>query len=257
MAINPHNRKPLKILSALAAVTLGLYGLLFAVTTWGDAQWQPKLGLDLEGGTQIVLKPVLVGNTKVTNEQLTQARDIIVPARRRQRCRRRRGDHAQGRQDIVVSMPGTPDKATEDAIRKSSQMRFRPVLAAAPGSTSRPRPAPRPAPPPAPPRGPRPAPPRARDGARRPPGRATSAGPACRAPSSRAPPTRHRAGRHRHGHGTPTRHAPRHGADRHQADRRQRPGLDHRRDRRRVTRSSTAPTAAPRRDRRRPRPSRW
>ena len=30
MAINPHNRKPLKILSALAAVTLGLYGLLFA-----------------------------------------------------------------------------------------------------------------------------------------------------------------------------------------------------------------------------------
>ena len=32
MAINPHNRKPLKFLSALAAVTLGLYGLLERVT---------------------------------------------------------------------------------------------------------------------------------------------------------------------------------------------------------------------------------
>ena len=37
MAINPYNRKPLKILSALAAVILALYGLLFSVTTWGDA----------------------------------------------------------------------------------------------------------------------------------------------------------------------------------------------------------------------------
>jgi preprotein translocase subunit SecD len=132
VAINPHNRKPLKVLSALAALTLGLYGLLFAVTTWGDAQWQPKLGLDLEGGTQIVLKPVLIGNAKVTNDQLTQARDIIV---QRVDANGVAGAEVTTRngQDIVVSMPGTPDKATEDAIRKSSQMRFRPVLAAAPG----------------------------------------------------------------------------------------------------------------------------
>lgn len=133
MAINPHNRKPLKILSALAAVTLGLYGLLFAATTWGDAQWQPKLGLDLDGGTQLVLKPVLVGNSKVTNEQLTQARDIIV---QRVDANGVAGAEVTTRngEDIVVSVPGTSlDKTTEDAIRKSSQMRFRPVLAAAPG----------------------------------------------------------------------------------------------------------------------------
>lgn len=133
MAINPHNRKPLKVLSALAALSLGLYGLLFAVTTWGDAQWQPKLGLDLDGGTQLVLKPVLVGNSKVTNEQLTQARDIIV---QRVDANGVAGAEVTTRngEDIVVSVPGTSlDKTTEDAIRKSSQMRFRPVLAAAPG----------------------------------------------------------------------------------------------------------------------------
>lgn len=133
MAINPYHRKPLKILSALAAVTLGLYGLLFAATTWGDAGWKPKLGLDLEGGTQLVLKPVLVGTNKVTNEQLSQARDIIV---QRVDANGVAGAEVTTRnnEDIVVSMPGTPDKATEDAIRKSSQMRFRPVLATAPGT---------------------------------------------------------------------------------------------------------------------------
>jgi preprotein translocase subunit SecD len=134
VAINPYNRKPLKILSALAAVTLGLYGLLFAATTWGDAQWQPKLGLDLDGGTQLVLKPVLLGNTKVTSEQLTQARDIIV---QRVDANGVAGAEVTTRnsEDIVVSVPGKSlDKTTEDAIRKSSQMRFRPVLAQAPGT---------------------------------------------------------------------------------------------------------------------------
>jgi preprotein translocase subunit SecD len=134
VAINPYNRKPLKILSALAAVTLGLYGLLFAATTWGDAQWQPKLGLDLDGGTQLVLKPVLLGNAKVTSEQLTQARDIIV---QRVDANGVAGAEVTTRngQDIVVSVPGKSlDKTTEDAIRKSSQMRFRPVLAQAPGT---------------------------------------------------------------------------------------------------------------------------
>ncbi len=134
MAINPYNRKPLKILSALAAITLGLYGLLFAATTWGDAQWAPKLGLDLDGGTQLVLQPVLVGTSKVTTEQLNQARDIIV---QRVDANGVAGAEVTTRNnsDIVVSVPGKSlDKSTEDAIRKSSQMRFRPVLAQAPGT---------------------------------------------------------------------------------------------------------------------------
>ena len=255
MAINPHNRKPLKVLSALAAVTLGLYGLLFAATTWGDAQWQPKLGLDLEGGTQIVLEPVLVGNAKVTNDQLNQARDIIV---QRVDANGVAGAEVTTRNgaDIVVSIPGTPDKATEDAIRKSSQMRFRPVLAAAPGVN---QPAPtgtrHAAPPPGTATG-------TATPARRPAGRATATGAATTAKS--APARRVRQGapppptpsRDRHGHGAPRPAPRRHGHDR-RAQGRQRPRLDHPRvaaavpgarllqRRRRSTRSSTT------------RPSRW
>ncbi|QGN57363.1 protein translocase subunit SecD [Nostocoides sp. HKS02] len=135
MAINPHHRKPLRVLSALAAIILGLYGLLFAVTTWGDASWKPKLGLDLEGGTQLVLQPVLVGSQKVSSDQLNQARDIIV---QRVDANGVAGAEVTTRngEDIVVSMPGIPDRATEDAIRKSSQMQFRGVLESAAGTTA-------------------------------------------------------------------------------------------------------------------------
>jgi preprotein translocase subunit SecD len=131
VAINPHNRKPIRVLSALAAVIVGLYVLLFAVAQWGTAQTTPKLGLDLEGGTQMILQPVLVGTNKVSSDQLSQARDIIT-----QRVDANGVAGAEvttrGGQDIVVTMPGVPDKATEDAIRKSSQMRFRAVLVAQP-----------------------------------------------------------------------------------------------------------------------------
>ena len=134
MAINPHHRKPLRVLSLLAAVIVGLYVLLFAVAQWGSAQTTPKLGLDLEGGTQMILQPVLVGTNKVSSDQLSQARDIIT-----QRVDANGVAGAEvttrGGQDIVVTMPGVPDKATEDAIRKSSQMRFRAVLVAQPTVT--------------------------------------------------------------------------------------------------------------------------
>jgi preprotein translocase subunit SecD len=132
VAINPHHRKPLRVLAGLAAIILGLYGLLFAATTLGTAQWKPKLGLDLEGGTQLVLQPVLVGNQSVSQDELNQARDIIV---QRVDAGGIAGAEVTTRngQSIVVSMPGIPDKATEDAIRKSSQMQFRGVLEAASG----------------------------------------------------------------------------------------------------------------------------
>jgi preprotein translocase subunit SecD len=132
VAINPYHRKPLRVLAALTAMTLALAGLLFAAVTWGTGSYEPKLGLDLEGGTQMILEPVLVGNASVSTEQLNQARDIIV---QRVDANGVAGAEVTTRNgtNIVVSMPGTPDKATEDAIRRSSQMRFRPVLAAAPG----------------------------------------------------------------------------------------------------------------------------
>ena len=137
MALNPYTRKPLKVLAWLAAITVVLGALLFSANTWGTGSWTPKLGLDLEGGTEMVLQPKLVGAQKVSSQQLDQARGIIV--------QRIDSNGVSGAEvttrgnDIVVSMPGEPSRQDEDAIRRSSQMQFRGVLVSGPGS---PQPAP-------------------------------------------------------------------------------------------------------------------
>ena len=46
----------------------------------GTAELAPKLGLDLQGGTQLILKPRLVGDQTVSSEQVAQARDIMNSA---------------------------------------------------------------------------------------------------------------------------------------------------------------------------------
>ncbi|MGZ4687416.1 MAG: protein translocase subunit SecD [Oryzihumus sp.] len=133
MAINPRNRKPLRTLAALAVLVVGLYGLLAAVVTWGSAQWTPKLGLDLEGGTQLILKPVITNGGSISQDQINQAVDIM-----RQRVDSTGVSEAevttQGGSNVVVSLPGTPDKATIDSLKRSSQLRFRAVLVEAAGA---------------------------------------------------------------------------------------------------------------------------
>ena len=127
MAINPHNRGPLRTLSVLIVIVFGLYGLLAAVHVWGEAQLSPKLGLDLQGGTQLILVPKIVGNQQINQGQVQKAVDII----------RARVDGSgvaeaevttQGGGNIVVSLPGSPDKATIASLQKTSQLRFRAVL---------------------------------------------------------------------------------------------------------------------------------
>jgi preprotein translocase subunit SecD len=122
-----------RALIALAVFALALGGLLAGAVYWSDAQTTPKLGLDLKGGTQIVLEPRLTGNQTVSAEQLSQARDIIV-----QRVDAGGVSGAevttQGDRNIVVSIPEVPTQETRDAISKSSQLQFRPVLAIGPGS---------------------------------------------------------------------------------------------------------------------------
>ena len=126
--------RPGRVLAGFAGFLLALTVLLLAGSQWGSAQLTPKLGLDLEGGTQLVLTPVLTGQqTDIEEEQLDQARDIIS----------QRADAGgisgaevttQGGRNIVVSMPGVPPQETEDAIRRSSQLQFRPVLVVLPAA---------------------------------------------------------------------------------------------------------------------------
>jgi preprotein translocase subunit SecD len=134
VVLNPRTRGPRRTLAALMVVLIVLFGGIAAAVTWASAQWTPKLGLDLEGGTEMTLEPVLADASQQVNQgQLDKARDIIS-----QRVDSYGVAEAevttQGGRNIVVSIPGTPDAATLDAIKKPSQLRFRAVLTADAGS---------------------------------------------------------------------------------------------------------------------------
>lgn len=136
MAKSQTTRKALRSLTWLLVLVAGLFGINAAGVLWGGGSWTPKLALDLEGGTQIVLAPQLESGQSITSEQMAQAVSII-----RQRIDAAGVSEAeintQGNNNIVVSIPGTPDDATLARIQASAKLDFRAVLVAgAPTSTA-------------------------------------------------------------------------------------------------------------------------
>ncbi len=127
MPINPHNRGPLRTMSVLILLIVGLYGLLGAVSTWGTAQRTPKLGLDLSGGTQLILTPTVPKGQVINQGQILKAVDIMR-ARANGSGVTEAEVSTQGGKDIVVSLPGTPDPAVVSSLQKSSQLQMRAVL---------------------------------------------------------------------------------------------------------------------------------
>ncbi|MEO0067216.1 MAG: hypothetical protein RJB63_341 [Actinomycetota bacterium] len=122
-----------KRLTWLGVLIIGLVAIIgLGTATNAGASFAPKLALDLQGGTQIILAPVVQAGTKVTEEQLAQAVSII-----RQRVDASGVSEAQintqGNNNIVVSIPGTPDENTLKLIRSSAKLEFRPVLATSQG----------------------------------------------------------------------------------------------------------------------------
>lgn len=125
--------RPWRTLGVLLALSAILYGLIAAGTIWDkkNAQWTPKLALDLEGGFEFVLdaKPRPGSNVKFDQTSLEEAVKII-----RQRVDGSGVAEAlittQGDKSIVVQLPGkTIDENTKKAIQAPSAMEFRPVLA--------------------------------------------------------------------------------------------------------------------------------
>jgi preprotein translocase subunit SecD len=117
-----------------ALIWIVVIGAVFAALNWATiasgGAWSPRLALDLEGGTQVILTPQLAEGQQVTDEQLDQAVEII----------RDRVDASgvseseittQGGQNIVVAIPGEVDDATMDRLQSSARMEFRPVLTVA------------------------------------------------------------------------------------------------------------------------------
>ena len=107
MARTGPKNSALRVLVWLGVILAVLTAVLAGGTMAGQASWAPKLALDLEGGTQMILAPKVEGGSDINEEQLNQAVAII-----RQRVDGSGVAEAeistQSGRNVVVSLPGHP-----------------------------------------------------------------------------------------------------------------------------------------------------
>lgn len=109
-----------------------MFGGLAAGWKWSDADWTPKLALDLAGGTQIILTPETLNEQE--QEQITKQTINEAIAVMRKRVDSTGVSEAQvssqGDNKIVVELPGKPEEQKEvrELVRRSASMEYRPVL---------------------------------------------------------------------------------------------------------------------------------
>ena len=120
---------------SLIILALSIIGLLVWALLPGNSH-APKLGLDLRGGTQVILSPTAAGNKTVTSDQLAQTIRII-----RQRVDgfgvaesqvTTQGSGANSK--IIVTIPGKTDRSVVDQLKTTAVLNFRPVVAIDAGS---------------------------------------------------------------------------------------------------------------------------
>ena len=115
---------------SLLIFTVGIIGLLVWAFLPGERH-TPKLGLDLRGGTQVILSPSVAAGETLTQDQLNQTVAII-----RQRVDgfgvaesevtiQGTGNGAK----IIVTIPGETSRTVVDQLKTTAQLNFRPVLA--------------------------------------------------------------------------------------------------------------------------------
>lgn len=128
-------RKARRALIWLLVLLVAGAALLGSGKLWWGWGLTPKLALDLQGGTQIILAPKVAAGTTVTQEELDQAVSII-----RQRVDATGVSESeistQGNNNIVVAIPGIPDAATKQRLEASSKLEIRAVLLSSAASTS-------------------------------------------------------------------------------------------------------------------------
>lgn len=125
--------KPRQILTILLLLIVALYAGIAGTAAWASpkGKWVPLLGLDLEGGRQITLQPLVGKGQQVNAGQVQQAVDII-----RNRVNGNGVSEAEvstlNNSLIVVSLPGNPSEQTLKSLAQSSQLAFRAVIQAQP-----------------------------------------------------------------------------------------------------------------------------
>ncbi len=108
------------------AVLLGLFVVLYGIVFLPDHSRTPKLGLDLEGGAQVILKAQTTNGKAPTKESMDQARQIIS-----NRVNGLGVSSAevltQGNDRIVVSVPGAGADDIKD-VGGTALLQMRPLL---------------------------------------------------------------------------------------------------------------------------------
>ncbi|MDK8879619.1 protein translocase subunit SecD [Corynebacterium sp. MSK008] len=112
-------RWPARLLALFTLIVIGVYGLVFFT---GNKSAEPKLGIDLQGGTRVTLVPQ---GDEPTNEQLQDARNILE--------NRVNGMGVSGASVVVDGNTIVIEAAGDDTaeirnIGQTSQLFFRPVL---------------------------------------------------------------------------------------------------------------------------------
>ncbi len=146
MSDSSSSKKSRNRLALLLVIFIAFAALITGakLTNVPGSTFVPELALDLQGGTQVILKPNIDGGKSASTEQLKQAVDII-----RQRIDSTGVSEAQivtqgdGKEAaIVVSIPGKPSESTLELIKASAKLEFRPVLVTGVGATALVTPAP-------------------------------------------------------------------------------------------------------------------
>nr|WP_211581317.1 protein translocase subunit SecD [Mobiluncus curtisii] len=127
----------MRTLIFFAVIVVALAGTLVGSTIFSNGSYAPKLAIDLEGGTQLILTPK---NTEakakaISDADIEQAIEVI-----RQRIDASGVAEAEiarnGQENISVGIPGNPSEETLALIQQSAVMRFRTVLLSAPGNAT-------------------------------------------------------------------------------------------------------------------------
>ena len=116
-----------RTLIIFAVVVAALYG---AVAIGGN--WQPKLGLDLQGGTRITLEASTESGEDITDEKLEEAAGII-DSRVNGTGVTEAEVATQGDRNIIVEIPGENRTDLVDTVKQTAQLRFRLVAQTASG----------------------------------------------------------------------------------------------------------------------------
>jgi len=114
--------RPGRYLAFFVAIVVVLYGLVFLT---GDGSPTPKLGIDLQGGTQVTLTARTESGAAPTPDQLNLARQIIE--QRVNGLGVSGAEVVQNGNNLVITVPGTSGDQAR-SLGQTARLYFRPVV---------------------------------------------------------------------------------------------------------------------------------